>query len=448
MLFEVVLVLLLMVLNGVFSAAEIAILSVRKSRIAELVESGSGGARAVQWLRSQPERFLATVQIGITVVATTAAAFGGDSLAEDFARWLSVRVPVLGARTHGLALVLVIALVSFLTIVIGELVPKSIALRSAEPVSVTLGPPLRAMASIVRPLVWVLTQASNTILRAFGDKTSFTETRLSPEELQELLEEAGRVGSIDQGTSEIASRAIDFRDLTVADVMVVREAIVAVSRSADREAIASLLTGRRFARVPVFEGDPENVIGYVALKDLLLPAIRGEPALLAQVREVTFVPSGMSASSLLRQMQRERAPIVMVTDENGGLRGLVTIEDLVEELVGDILSEGDPAPVVLGREVDGSAVVPGSTPIRDANRALGLDLPEPDGVSTIAGLCIRAAGHLPRGGERIVLADGHAFDVLDATARQVRSVRVIPPRAETAPRGEGPAEVVTTRPGS
>ena len=211
------------------------------------------------------------------------------------------------------------------------------------------------------------------------------------------------VGSIDQGTSKIASR------------------------SADSETIASLLTGRRFARVPVFEGDPENVIGYVALKDLLLPAIRGETALLAQVREMTFVPSSMSASSLLRQMQRERAPIVMVTDENGGLRGLVTIEDLVEELVGDILSEGDPPPVVLGREADGSAVVPGSTPIRDVNRALGLDLPEPDGVSTIAGLCIRAAGHLPRAGERIVLADGHAFDVLDATPRHVRSVRVIPP---------------------
>lgn len=429
MLFEVVLVLLLMVLNGVFSAAEIAILSVRKTRIAELVENGSGGARAVQWLRSKPERFLATVQIGITVVATTAAAFGGDSLAEDFARWLSVRVPVLGARTHGIALVLVIALVSFLTIVIGELVPKSIALRSAEPVSVTLGPPLRAMASIVRPLVWVLTLASNTILRVFGDKTSFTETRLSPEELQELLEEAGRVGSIDLGTSEIASRAIDFRELTVADVMVVREAIVSVSQSADTETIAQLLTGRRFARVPVFDGDPENVVGYVVLKDLLLPAIRGERSLLAQVREVTFVPSSMSASALLRQMQRERAPIVMVTDENGGLRGLVTIEDLVEELVGDILSEEDPPPVVLGREVDGSAVVPGSTPIRDANRALGLDLPEPDGVSTIAGLCIRAAGHLPHGGERIVLADGHVFDVLDATPRHVRSVRVIPPRS-------------------
>lgn len=435
--FEVVLVVALMALNGVFSAAEIAILSVRKTRIAELAAAGSGGARSVQWLRSQPERFLATVQIGITVVATTAAAFGGDRLAEDFAGWLSDRVPVLGARTHGVALVLVIALVSFLTIVIGELVPKSIALRSAEPVSVTLGPLLRAMASVVRPLVWLLTRSSNVILRLFGDTTSFTESRLSPEELQELVEEAGRVGSIDAGASEIASRAIDFRELTAADVMVVREAIVSVSRSAGREEIARLLAGRRFARVPVYDGDPENIVGYVSLKDLLLPAIRGESALLSHVREVGFVPASMPALALLRQLQRERAPLVMVIDENGGLRGLVTIEDLLEELVGDILSEGDPAPVTLERAADGSAVVPGSMPIRDVNRALALDLPEPEGVSTIAGLCIRAAGHLPRQGQRLVLDDGHALEVLDATVRQVRSVRVIPP----VDRGPAPGTV-------
>ena len=446
MLSEVLLVLALMVLNGVFSAAEIATLSVRKTRIAELVEAGSGGAKAVQWLRAQPERFLATVQVGITVVGTTAAAFGGDRLAEHFATWLNARAPALGAHTHTVALVLVIAMVSFLEIVVGELVPKSIALRSAEPVAMTLAPALRAMATVARPLVWVLTLASNVVLRLFGDKTSFSESRLSPDELQELVEEAGRVGSIDQGTSEIASRAIDFRELTVADVMVSRDAIVSVSRDATRQEVARLFAGRRFARMPVYEGDPDNVVGYVALKDLLLPAMEGEAALFKTVREVTFVPSSMSASALLRKMQRERAPIVMAIDESGGLRGLVTIEDLVEELVGDILSEGDPAPVVLTREPDGSAIVPGSTPIRDVNRALELDLPEPDGVSTIAGLCIRAAGHLPQAGEKVVLDDGHTFEVLDATPRKVRSVRVIPPRDEAAPDGATSEGTATPEP--
>lgn len=428
MLYELALVMVLMVLNGVFSAAEIATLSVRKTRIAELIDGGSRGARAVQWLRAQPERFLATVQIGITVVGTSAAAFGGDRLAEDFAAWLGGRASWMGSHTHDVALVMVIAMVSFLEIVVGELVPKSIALRTPEPVAMTLGPALRLMASVARPLVWLLTHASNAILRLFGDKTSFTEARLSPEELQELVEEAGRVGSIDAGASEIASRAIDFRELTAGDVMVVRESIVSISRTASREQIAALLTGRRFSRVPVYEGDdPENVVGYVALKDLLLPAIQGESALLSQVRDVSFVPAGVPATALLRQMREERAPIVMVIDETGGLRGLVTIEDLVEELVGDIVSEGDPPPVVLARAEDGSAVVPGSTPIRDVIRTLGMDLPEPDGVSTIAGLCIRSAGHMPQQGERVTLDDGHVLEVLDATPRLVRSVRVVPP---------------------
>ena len=430
MLFEVVLVLLLMVLNGVFSAAEIAILSVRKTRIAELVENGSRGARAVQWLRSQPERFLATVQIGITVVATTAAAFGGDSLAEDFARWLSVRVPVLGARTHGIALVLVIALVSFLTIVIGELVPKSIALRSAEPVSVTLGPPLRAMASVVRPLVWVLTLASNTILRAFGDKTSFTETRLSPEEIQELVEEAARVGSLDRGASEIASRAIDFQELRAVDVMVPRAAVVAVSRAATREAIALLTREARFARLPVYDGSEENIVGYVTLRDLLGPALRGDEFTLeAHLRPIKFVPGSVHAVALLRELQSDRTPLAMLVDEVGTVIGLITVEDLVEELVGEILSENDPAPVQVRREDDGSYLVHGGMPVHAVNRAIDFDLPESERYSTLAGLCIVLAGHIPKPGEVIAVPGGASLEVVEASARRVKLVRVRRPSA-------------------
>ncbi len=430
MLWQILIVVGLLVLNGVFAGAEIAVLSVRRTRLTELVEEGSRGARAVQWLRSQPERFLATVQIGITVVGTTAAAFGGDSLAAAFAAWFAAHAPWMGEAAHRVAFVLVIALVSFLEIVVGELVPKSLALRSAEGISVALGPMLRAMATVVKPLVWLFTGASNAILRFFGDRTSFSEARLSPEEIQELVEEAGRVGSIDPGTSEIASRAIDFRELAVSDVMVPREAIVSVPRDADGEALRRVLAGRRFARLPVYEGDPENVVGYAALKDLVGPALDGRPLLDGQVRPARFVPSTMPAAALLRQMQRERLPLVMVIDELGGLLGLVTVEDLVEELVGDILSEGDPAPVALTRDADGSVVVPGETPIRDVNRALDMGLPEPDEVSTVAGLCIRASGRLPQAGERVALEDGHVLEVLDATPRKVRSLRVHPPKSE------------------
>jgi len=435
---ELLIVVALLVLNGVFASAEIAILSVRKSRLAELVEQGVRGARAVLWLRKQPERFLATVQIGITVVGTSAAAFGGDSLAARFSAWFAVHAPWMGDSGHRLAFVLVIALVSFLEIVVGELVPKSLALRHADRFAVTLGPMVRAMASLVKPLVWFFTAASNAILRLFGDKTSFSEARLSPEELQELVEEAGRVGSIDAGTSEIASRAIDFRGLTAVDVMVPRESIVSVPRALDRPSLRRALDGRRFARLPVYEGTSENVVGYVALKDLLGPTIDGA-ALDPQVRPARFFPATTAAAALLHQMQHERLPMVFVIDELGGLLGLVTVEDLVEELVGDILSENDPAPPTLTRDADGSVVVPGETPIRDVNRALDMGLPEPETVSTIAGLCLHAAGRMPQLGERIDVAGGHVFEVLDATPRRVGSVRIHAPKVDPAedPDGEG-----------
>lgn len=428
MLTEFLIVFALMVLNGVFACAEIAVLSVRKTRLAELLDEGSSGARAVLWLRKQPERFLATVQIGITVVGTTAAAFGGDTLAEHFAVWLAAHLPWLGAAAHRVAFVLVIALVSFLEIVVGELVPKSLALRNAEQFSVALGPMLRAMASLVKPLVWLFTGASNAVLRLFGDHTSFSEARLSPEEIQELVEEAGRTGSMDPRTSEIASRAIDFRELTAVDVMVPRESIASLSRSADADALRRALAGRRYAHMPVYEGDPENVVGYVALKDLIVPALDGRPFGDAKVHPARFVPASTPTLTLLRQMQTERVSMVMVIDELGSLLGLVTVEDLVEELVGDILSEGDPAPTQLAPDADGSVVVPGETPIRDVNRALDMALPEPDSVSTVAGLALEAFGRMPLVGERASLRDGHSLEVLDATPRKVRTLRIHPPK--------------------
>ena len=423
---ELLIILALTLFNGLFSAAEIAVLSVRRTRVAELSEEGSRGAQAVQWRRAQPERFLATVQIGITVIGTTAAAFGGDTLAEDFARWMAPRAPWLGEGAHRVALVLVIALISYLGIVLGELVPKSIALRHAERIALALSVPLRLLARAAKPLVWLFTASSNAILRLVGDHTSFTEARLSPEEIQELVEEAGRTGSIDAQASEIASRAIDFRELTAGDVMVPRESIVAVPRDLSAEALERVLEGRRFARLPVYEHTPENLIGYVSLKDLLPLALRGRPAVAECTRPVRFVPTTMPAATLLRAMQSERLPLVLVIDETGGVRGLVTVEDLVEEVVGEILSEGDPAPPSFERGADGAVVVPGTTPIREVNRALDLELDEPDGVNTVAGLCIHVAGRLPAPGERVTLRGGHVLEVLDATPRKVRALRIHP----------------------
>lgn len=427
---ELVIVLVLMLLNGLFAAAEIAVLSVRKTRLAELADERRPGAAAVAWLRDKPERFLATVQIGLTVVGTSAAAFGGEALAHDVATKLR-GVPALGPYAGTLGLASVIAGISFLEIVVGELVPKSLALRSAERYSLLFGPALRAMAGVVRPLVWVLTAASNAVLGLVGDKTSFTEARLSPEEIQELVEEAARVGSLDKSASEIASRAIDFQGLRAVDVMVPRGAVSMLPKDVGPEALGALMRGSRFARMPVYDGSEENVVGYVRLRDALGPALRGEPfSLEPLIRPIKFTPGNVRAVDVLKELQSDRTPLAMLVDEVGTIVGLVTVEDLLEELVGEILSENDPAPVQVQREDGGSYLIAGSLPMHEVNRAIDFDLPESDRYSTLAGLCIVLAGHIPLVGDRVAVPGGAELEVVDASARRVKMVRVRRPPAE------------------
>ena len=422
---ELLVVLVLMLLNGVFAGAEIAVLSVRKTRIVELMQEGHRGAQAVHWLRHEPERFLATVQIAITVVGTAAAAFGGERIAHSLSARMAT-VPGVGAWAAPVALALVVVGISCTEIVVGELVPKSIALRYAERYSLAMGPFLRGMATVVKPAVWLLTKISNAVLRLFGDSTSFSEARLSPEEIQELVEEAARTGSLDAKSGEIASRALDFRELRASEVMIPRTQFVMVPKTADLAAVRAAIRPRRYARLPVYDGQPDNVVGYVSLKDLL--AEEGEGfTLAAHLRPARFVPESAKAADLLKLVQSERAAMVFVVDEGGGVRGLVTAEDLLEELVGEILSEQDPAPVSLTPDPDGSVLVPGAVPLRDVMRALPVELPEGEGFSTVAGLCIHLAERIPAAGEVFSLPEGWSLRVEDANARRVRAARLIPP---------------------
>jgi putative hemolysin len=428
-------VLALVVANGVFSGAEIAVIALRKTRLAQLVEAGSHSARAVKRLRDHPERFLATVQVGITVIGSTAAVFGGASLAGELEPWVA-RVPALAPYAANLALALVVALVSYLSLVIGELVPKSLALRAAERYALVVGRPLLGLSWLARPIVWLLTASSNVLLRPFGDRTNFSEARLSAEELEQLVDEAGKAGALDAPTAEIASRALAFRDLTAADVMVPRARLAALPRDASPDELKRMLLEEGRARMPVYDGTLDNIVGYVMAKDLAAMAWEKELIVLEDlVRPVHFVPESARAVQVLRDLQRRRTQIAVVVDEHGGVAGLLTLEDLVEELVGEILGEQEQAEALWSVEAEGRALVRGDAPLREVNRALGLDLPEGDGYTTVAGLCIALAGTVPERGARLRTGDGTEIEVVEATPRVVRRVRIVaPPRpADEAP---------------
>lgn len=424
--FELAIILALVLANGVFAGAEIAIISLRKTRLAQLVDEGRPSALAIKRLRDAPESFLATVQVGITVVGATAAAFGGAALADRVAPALAT-VPAVAPYARPVALGIVVALVSFLSLVVGELVPKSLALRASERYALLVARPLLALSQLARPVVWLLTAASNALLRPLGDRTTFSETRLSVEEIEQLVDEAERAGALDEPTAEIASRALAFRDLTAGDVMVPRSRIVALPRDASQEELKRLLLEEGRSRMLVYDDTLDEVVGYVMAKDLAVMAWERQLVVLQDlVRPVLFVPATAKAVYVLREMQRRRTQIAVVVDEHGGVAGMLTLEDLVEELVGDILGEQEQPEALFHVEPGGTALVRGDAPIREVNRALELELPEGEGYTTVAGLCIALSGSVPERGVRLRAPDGTEIEIVDASPRVVRLARLWP----------------------
>jgi putative hemolysin len=432
---ELLVIVALILVNGVFSGAEIALIALRRTRLRELAAAGSSRARAALALRDQPERFLATVQIGITAVGVTAAAYGGNALAVDLTP--ALESVGLGPYSRDVALLIVVVAVTFLSVVLGELVPKSLALHGAEVYGLSVARPLLGLSRLMRPLVWILTASANLVLRLFRDRTTFAETRHSREELQQFVEDAAESGALDPRSGEIASRAFDFAGLLVSAVMVPRAGIVALDRAEEPEALLSLLRTGGHAHYPVFEGSLDHSAGYVVVREALAEAAAGRPIDLERlVRPVPFVAETTPAPAVLRELQRMRSHLALVVDEHGSVAGLVTIEDLVEEIVGEILSEHDEPPLRILTEGEGRFVVPGEMPVHEVNRELDVSLPEGAGFDTVAGLLIERRGWIPRTGDRFDLPGGLVLEVLESTPRRVKRVRIH--RPEAAQEAESP----------
>jgi putative hemolysin len=421
---ELIFILVLVLANGVLAGAEIAVVATRRTRLEELLDGGKRSARAVLALKDNPERFLATVQIGITLVSATAAAFGGASIAREISP-IFARVAWLAPHADDLALAAVIAAVSYLSIVVGELVPKSLALRNAEFYALLVGRPLVALSWLARPLVWGFTMSSNTLLRPFRDQTTFTETKYSVGELQQLVGEATKAGSVHPEVGEMASRALEFAELRAEDVMVPRRDVAMLPRQATASEVQRILLEHTHTRLPVFDGDVDNVVGYVNVKDILAVAWNPNLFILEDLlRPAYFAPDSLSALDLLKEMKQRRLPFAIIIDEQGGMAGIATMEDLVEELVGEIFSEhAAKAPALIEEEPGGTSLVSGLAPIREINRQLELHLPEGD-YATLAGLCLALGGRIPVVGDTFAVNDQVSLEIVDASARRVRSVRI------------------------
>lgn len=424
---ELLIILALILVNGLLAGAEIAVVSLRATRVQELEDEGTAAALALARLRRETERFLATVQVGITCVGALAAAFGGATLAERLGPELA-KVSALAPYSEELALGIVVATISYLSVVVGELVPKSLALRAAEPYALLIARPLWALSVLASPAVWLLTKSSNLVLRPFRDQTNFTEARITLEEVRQMVSEASRLGSIDESAGEIAARAIDFAELTVKEVMVHRRFVVALPTTTSEDDLRKALLEAGHRRVPIYEGRLDNVVGYVSWRDVIDRVWKHEALdVRAILRPAYFVPENRLAIDLLHEMREQRIHLAIAIDEHGGMAGIVTLEDLLEELVGDIVSEhstgahSHPLPP----STDGRWVYPGTKPIRELERELRIEIDEyPEDYDTLGGWCVALAGdRIPNVGEAFDAAPIR-IEVLEASPRRVRSVAV------------------------
>lgn len=333
MISELTIILVLILINGLFSGAEIAIVTVRKTKIRQWVEEGHRGAKAIQKLREIPEQFLATVQIGITLVGAAAAAYGGDTLAT---RLTPVLEPFLGQTASQVSFSVVVACIAYVSLILGELVPKSLALRSSETYALFVSRPLLWLSMLGKPIVWFLTTSSNLVLMLFGDKTSFTEARISPDEIKSMLEEAGEVGAVSERVGEIASRAVDLNALRASHLLVPRGQMLVIAKEATLEGLKKVMASAPHSKVVVYEGSLDQVVGYVSVKDAFLSVDQ-----VTHVRDILkpiiFVPEVMRAIDILQTFQTKRVELAIVVDEHGGTSGLITKEDLMDALMGEML---------------------------------------------------------------------------------------------------------------
>ncbi len=440
-LLELAFIAFLVLLNGVFVAAEIALVSIRPSRVEQLVEEGRRGASRVKRLIGDPGRFLAVIQLAITFIGFLASAFAGISLATALATFLT-DIGVGEGYAVPVSLLVVTILLSLFTIVFGELVPKTLALAHPEAFALGLARPVDVIGRLFRPVVAGLTLATRTISKAFGAEVT-TQAQITAEELRLIVERGGEQGILEAEEEQMINAVIELGERRLHEVMVPRIAIVALPATATFEEVIDRIIEEGHSRVPVYETSVDEVIGILYAKDLLpfLKAAAVEPPdLRTLLRAPVFVPESMTIDDLLHEFQRRKVHIAIVLDEYGGTAGLVTIEDLLEEIVGEIQDEYDveePLVEPLGEDrarVDGRASVDDLLDVFD----LRLTLEDEDEYDTVGGLVYHRIGGVPVPGDE-VRVDGLRLTVETTDGRRVGKVLVVRERPVEDESAEGEA---------
>ena len=424
---QILLLALLTVLEGFFVAAEIALVSIRRSRVEQLVDENRPGARRVRRLLDDPGRFLAVCQLGLTVIGFLASAFAAVSLSHELAGLLS-SAGLDAGTAEGLALLIVTVLLALFTIVFAELVPKTLALAHGERFALSLSAPLDLLGRVLSPVVALLTSITRAITRPLGADVN-SVAQITAEELRLIVERGGEQGVLEAEEEQMINAVIELGDRRLHEVMVPRIAIVGLPVTATFDEATKMFIDAGHSRLPVFEDSVDHIVGILYAKDLLPFLRRGadEPAgLRPLLRQPVFVPESMSIDDLLHEFQRRKVHMAIALDEYGGTAGVVTIEDLLEEIVGEIQDEYDvEEPLVETIDAD-TARIDGRVSVDDLldQFDMRIDLEDDEEYDTVGGLVYHRLGRVPEAGDEIQVA-GLRMTVESTDGRRVAKVLVV-----------------------
>jgi putative hemolysin len=425
--FNVVLIFSLILANGFFAASEIAIIATRKTRIDALLEKGIQSAAAVARLKNDPDRFLATVQIGITMVGTLASAIGGAAGVQYLTPlFKSQHLPWLTEWGESLAILSVALPIAYFSLVLGELFPKSLALRFSEQIAFFVAQPIDLLSRLTSILVKFLTGSSNVLLWIFGGgKDAQGASFVSEEEVKYLIREGTAKGIFDETEKELIHSVFEFVDTPVKAVMVPRTEIHAIDIKSPHEEVLRSFVESGFSRIPVFEESMDRVVGILYNKDLFRALQEKEPFQIRNhLHPPFFVPGSLPISQFLKDLQRRRIAMAIVVNEFGEVEGLATIEDLLEEIVGEIRDEYDReerGPVE--RLPDGSMVIQGSALLKDLRSDYGIPLEDSPDYRTLAGFVLAKLKRIPRGGEKVE-HESYRLTIVDMEGQRIVKIRL------------------------
>ncbi len=424
------LIILLILLAGILSMAETALISVRRARIRELVEEGDDRARAVMKLHDQPERLFATTQVSVTILQVLAAGGAGVLALAHLPPTLGPFLDDLGATRLSadvarVSVLLALILFAYLVLTFGQLIPKAIGYRFAEPLALLCVGPVTVVARLARPIVSLLTASTKLLVRVFGVGTQ--GAFVSPEEINFLLREGKERGIFEPPEHELIHGVYEFSEKLVREVMVPRPKIHAIRVDAPQEEILTFVVQSGYSRYPVYTRSIDDTHGVLYNKDLLECLAGKQPIVIKDLlHPVHFVPENKKVSQLLKEMQRRRLGMSMVVNEYGNVEGVVTMEDLLEEIVGEIQDEYDLEEKPVERLPGGALLVDASLNLGDLKDAYNLPFPESPEYETLAGFLLSRLERLPRGGE-VIQESGHRLTVVDMDGKRIHRVKIDPP---------------------